>query len=177
MASDPVQVPAAPVAPAALAASPPQLAATAGRGDPQVGALIGLKMEAQVDPKLGPKLVVRASTQLGPKLGVRVGTQVGPNTVKSPKALSAGTCHRLEDLPNIGPAMAADLRAMGITQPRELAHRDAFVLYQLLCALSGKRQDPCVLDTFMAATDFMRGAAPAPWWSYTAQRKLLYGTV
>ena len=90
MASDPVQVPAAPVAPAALAAIPPQLAATAGRGDPQVGALIGLKMDAQVDPKLGPKLVVRASTQLGPKLGVRVGAQVGPNTVKSPKALSAG---------------------------------------------------------------------------------------
>jgi hypothetical protein len=34
-----------------------------------------------------------------------------------------------------------------------------------------------VLDTFMAATDFMRGAAPSPWWHYTAQRKLLYGTV
>jgi hypothetical protein len=34
-----------------------------------------------------------------------------------------------------------------------------------------------VLDTFMAATDFMRGAAPSPWWHYTAQRKLLYGPV
>jgi hypothetical protein len=101
----------------------------------------------------------------------------GPAAVKAPKALSAGACHRLEDLPNIGPAMAADLRAMGIAHPRELAHRDAFVLYQSLCALSGKRQDPCVLDTFMAATDFMRGAAPAPWWAYTAQRKLLYGAV
>ena len=100
-----------------------------------------------------------------------------PAAVKAPKALSAAACHRLEDLPNIGPAMAADLRAMGISHPRELAHRDAFVLYQSLCALSGKRQDPCVLDTFMAATDFMRGAAPAPWWAYTAQRKLLYGAV
>jgi hypothetical protein len=101
----------------------------------------------------------------------------GPPAVKAPKALSAGACHRLEDLPNIGPAMAADLRAIGIAHPHELAHRDAFVLYQSLCALSGKRQDPCVLDTFMAATDFMRGAAPAPWWAYTAQRKLLYGAV
>ena len=101
----------------------------------------------------------------------------GPAAVKAPKAPSASACHRLEDLPNIGPAMAADLRAMGITHPRELAHRDAFVLYQSLCALSGKRQDPCVLDTFMAATDFMRGAAPAPWGAYTAQRKLLYGAV
>ena len=100
-----------------------------------------------------------------------------PAAVKAPKALSASDCHRLEDLPNIGPAMAADLRTLGITHPIELAHRDAFVLYQSLCALSGKRQDPCVLDTFMAATDFMRGAAPAPWWAYTAQRKLLYGAV
>jgi hypothetical protein len=32
-----------------------------------------------------------------------------------------------------------------------------------------------VLDTFMAATDFMRGAAPAPWWAYTARRKAMYG--
>ena len=98
-------------------------------------------------------------------------------TVKSPKAASAADCSELEQLPNIGPAMAADLRALGIRHPRELAHRDAFVLYQALCAHTGKRQDPCVLDTFMAATDFMRGAAPAPWWTYTAQRKLLYGTV
>jgi hypothetical protein len=34
-----------------------------------------------------------------------------------------------------------------------------------------------VLDTFMAATDFMRGAPAAPWWSYTAQRKALFGPV
>ena len=97
--------------------------------------------------------------------------------LKSPKAASASACLQLEQLPNIGPAMAADLRALGIAHPRELASRDAFVLYQALCSHSGKRQDPCVLDTFMAATDFMRGAAPAPWWAYTAQRKRLYGAV
>jgi hypothetical protein len=34
-----------------------------------------------------------------------------------------------------------------------------------------------VLDTFMAATDFMRGGPPARWWSYTAQRKAVYGEV
>jgi hypothetical protein len=98
-----------------------------------------------------------------------------PARLKSPKAASAADCHSLEQLPNIGPAMAADLRAIGIRSPRELTHRDPFVLYQALCAHSGKRQDPCVLDTFMAVTDFMRGAPPQPWWAYTAQRKLLYG--
>jgi hypothetical protein len=97
--------------------------------------------------------------------------------LKSPKAASAAECQRLEQLPNIGPAMAADLRALGIVHPRELAQRDAFALYQALCQRRGKRQDACVLDTFMAATDFMRGAPPAPWWAYTVQRKQVYGAI
>lgn len=97
--------------------------------------------------------------------------------VKSPKASSAADCRTLEQLPNIGPALAADLRRLGIRQPDELRSRDPFQLYQALCQATGKRQDPCVLDTFMAATDFMRGAAPTPWWHYTAQRKQVYGPV
>jgi len=97
--------------------------------------------------------------------------------IKQPKAAGAGSCQALEQLPNIGPALAADLRLIGIRSPRELRGRDPFVLYQALCAATGRRQDPCVLDTFMAATDFMRGAEPAPWWVYTAQRKALYGSV
>ena len=91
------------------------------------------------------------------------------------KARSARECETLEQLPNIGRALAADLRLIGVQHPRELASRDAFVLYQALCIKTGQRQDPCVLDTFMAVTDFMRGAAAAPWWKYTAQRKVLYG--
>jgi len=97
--------------------------------------------------------------------------------MKPRKAAQAAECDIFEQLPNVGVAMAADLRALGLVHPRELAHRDPFVLYQALCIHTGKRQDPCVLDTFMAITDFMRGAAPAPWWRYTAQRKLLYGAV
>ena len=102
---------------------------------------------------------------------------MGRALVKSPKADSAAACQTLEQLPNIGPSLAADLRLIGIHEPRDLIGRDAFVLYQALCAKTGKRQDPCVLDTFMAATDFMRGAAAAPWWAYTPQRKLLYGQI
>lgn len=98
-------------------------------------------------------------------------------TIKSPKAASAAECSTLEQLPNIGPALAADLRLIGIHTPAELRGRDPFVLYQKLCAATGQRQDPCVLDTFMAATDFMRGAPAAPWWKYTPQRKALFGQV
>lgn len=97
--------------------------------------------------------------------------------LKPPKACQAEECQTLEQLPNIGPSLAANLRLLGIQHPRELAGRDAFVLYQALCAKTGQRQDPCVLDTFMAITDFMRGAQPAPWWHYTAQRKALYGSI
>jgi hypothetical protein len=97
--------------------------------------------------------------------------------IKAPKAARAEDCAVLEDLPNIGPAIAADLRLIGIAQPSQLKGRDAFVLYQKLNAATGTRHDPCVLDTFMAAVDFMSGAAAAPWWAYTAQRKALYGTV
>jgi hypothetical protein len=97
--------------------------------------------------------------------------------IKSPKAASAAECHTLEQLPNIGPSLAADLRLIGIRAPAELKGQDAFVLYQRLCAATGQRQDPCVLDTFMAATDFMRGAPAAPWWHYTPQRKVLFGAV
>ena len=97
--------------------------------------------------------------------------------MRSAKARTAGECESLEQLPNVGPSIAADLRALGIAHPRELATRDPLVLYRALCAHTGKRQDPCVLDTFLAITDFMRGAASAPWWTYTAQRKRRFGPV
>lgn len=93
------------------------------------------------------------------------------------KARHAGECERLEQLPNVGPSIAADLRRIGVQHPRELVSHDAFALYQALCRAAGKRQDPCVLDTFLAATDFMRGAPARPWWAYTAQRKQRFGVV
>jgi hypothetical protein len=96
---------------------------------------------------------------------------------KPTKASHGNECEQLEQLPNIGPAMAADLRLLGIHHPQALKGKDAFVLYQQLCGITGQRHDPCVLDTFMAAVDFMGGGSPAPWWAYTAQRKVLFGVV
>jgi hypothetical protein len=95
--------------------------------------------------------------------------------IKAPKAKSADACERLEQLPNIGPSLAADLRRIGIERPRDLRGQDAYALYRRLCEATGVRQDPCVLDTFLAATDFMAGAAAKPWWAYTAVRKAMFG--
>jgi len=63
---------------------------------------------------------------------------------------------------------------MGIRQPADLIGADAFALYQRICKLTGQRHDPCVLDTYMAAVDFMNGAPAKDWWSYTDQRKREY---
>jgi hypothetical protein len=99
------------------------------------------------------------------------------SVIKAPKAHSADACERLEQLPNIGPALAADLRLIGIQHPAELRGQDPLALYQQLCRVTGQRHDPCVLDTFMAATDFMGGAPAAPWWAYTPLRKSQFGAL
>lgn len=97
--------------------------------------------------------------------------------IKSPKAAYAAECKTLEQLPNIGPALAADLRLIGIRTPQDLRGQDAFALYRKLCTATAQRHDPCVLDTFMAASDFMAGAPAAKWWDYTARRKALFGQI
>lgn len=83
------------------------------------------------------------------------------------------TVSRLEALPNIGKAMADDLRLIGIDHPKKLIGKDPFKLYEALCKASGARQDPCVLDVFMAAVHFMESGEPLPWWSFTVERKRL----
>src|SRR5258706_109645 len=57
----------------------------------------------------------------------------------------------LEDVPNIGPSIAADLRQLGITKPDDLLGRDPFSMYDDLCRITGQRHDLCLLDTFIAA--------------------------
>lgn len=97
--------------------------------------------------------------------------------IKAPKARTVADCRTLEQLPNIGPSLAEDLRSIGIAEPRQLARADAWQLYRELCDRTGVRQDPCVLDTFLAVTAFARGAPAAPWWAYTAERKATFGAI
>jgi len=90
---------------------------------------------------------------------------------------SAAAYPRLEDLPNIGPRIAADFRKLGIKEPWQLDGRNPVLLYERLNKLTRTRHDPCLLDCFMAAVDFVNGAPARPWWKYTPKRKrLLKGT-
>ena len=78
---------------------------------------------------------------------------------------------RLEDIPNVGPAVADDLRRLGIASPDELLRRDPYAMYDDLSRITGQRHDPCLLDTFISAVRYMEGAPKKPWWKYTAERK------
>ncbi len=90
---------------------------------------------------------------------------------KSQPAASARQVARLEDVPNVGPAVAAALRQSGVATPAGLPGRDPYALYDDLCRVTGRRHDPCLLDTFIAAVRYMEGAPKRPWWGYTAERK------
>lgn len=78
---------------------------------------------------------------------------------------------KLTDLPNIGRVLADDLRLLGIEEPEDLVGLDPYKMYEQLCDITGRRQDPCVIDVFISITRFTAGEDPRPWWTYTAERK------
>ena len=78
---------------------------------------------------------------------------------------------RLEEIPNVGPSMAEDLRLVGVSHPQDLIGRDPYQMYEELCQKTGKRHDPCVIDVFISAVRFMEGEPKRPWWAYTPERK------
>ena len=78
---------------------------------------------------------------------------------------------QLQQIPNVGPSIAANLRRIGITVPQDLVGRDPYRLYDELCRTTGTRHDPCVIDVFISAVRFMAGEPAQPWWKYTAERK------
>lgn len=92
----------------------------------------------------------------------------------NPKKVVRETTEKLTDLPNIGKSLANDLELIGIDTPEKLKGKDPYELYNKLCEITEKRQDPCVLDIFISITDFMNGGEAKVWWAYTAERKEKY---
>jgi Pathogenicity locus len=90
---------------------------------------------------------------------------------RRPTKTSRTEITRLEEIPNVGPAVAGDLHRLGITLPEELPGRDPYAMYDDLCRITGQRHDPCLLDTFIAAVRYMEGEPKKPWWKYTGERK------
>ena len=77
----------------------------------------------------------------------------------------------LEQIPNVGPAIADDLRLIGISSPQDLLGKDPYTMHDDLCHTTGCHHDLCELDVFISAVRFMAGEPSKPWWKYTAERK------
>ncbi len=81
----------------------------------------------------------------------------------------------LRDLVSVGPAIAADFAILGIKSVAELAKHEPEELYRKLCRKTGKRVDPCVLDTFSAAIAQARDPKlpleKCKWWYWSRVRK------
>ncbi|MFO1064517.1 MAG: helix-hairpin-helix domain-containing protein [Pirellulales bacterium] len=88
-----------------------------------------------------------------------------------PSKVQRSRLRSLTDLPNIGPAMAGDLRLLGIAEPQDLRGRDPYQMYDDLCRLTSVRHDPCVIDCFISITRFIDGEEPKLWWDFTEERK------
>ncbi len=80
---------------------------------------------------------------------------------------------QLEDLPNIGKAIAADLRGIGIVHPDQLARREPIAIFLELSEVMGHRLDPCVLYTLLSVKHFLDCGEALPWWKFTAEGKIL----
>ncbi|PIE46566.1 MAG: hypothetical protein CSA42_07835 [Gammaproteobacteria bacterium] len=78
---------------------------------------------------------------------------------------------RLENLPNVGKAIAERLRLIDIDHPEKLIGKNPLELYHQLCIATEKRHDPCVIDTFMSIVHFMKTGEALPWWAFTDERK------
>ncbi len=91
------------------------------------------------------------------------------------KAETSSQVKTFTDIPNVGPAMARDFVLLGIKTPSELKRKNPYTMYRELCIKMRVRQDPCVLDTFIAVVDFMHGAPARPWYFYTKERKIQWG--
>jgi Pathogenicity locus len=86
-----------------------------------------------------------------------------PPTAAAPSALTA--------IPNVGPAVARKLAALDIAGVDDLRGRDPQELFERLCAMEGRRHDPCLLDTFTAAVAYADGGPARPWWEFSRERK------
>lgn len=82
---------------------------------------------------------------------------------------------KLRDLAGIGPKMLQDFEQLGIANVDQLKKQSGSRLYERLCTLTGQRQDPCVLDTFVCAVaqakDPNLPVEQRNWWYWSRLRK------
>lgn len=76
----------------------------------------------------------------------------------------------LQQIPGVGPSIAADLRRLGVRRPADLVGRDPQALYDELERLADAHVDRCVLYVFRCAVHFAGVTDGDPellkWWNW-----------
>lgn len=87
----------------------------------------------------------------------------------------APNTRRLADLAGVGPATIESLRELGVTSVAQLSRSESEELWERLCAIKGRRIDPCCQDVFSAAIAHARNPDLEPakrrWWYWSRVRK------
>ncbi len=76
-----------------------------------------------------------------------------------------------QDIPNVGKAIKKDFVLIGVKEPIDLVDKDPYKMYHDLCNVTQQRYDPCVIDVFISAVNYMKGGPPKKWWEFTKERK------
>lgn len=76
-----------------------------------------------------------------------------------------------QDIPNVGKAIEKDFVLIGVKKPIDLVEKDPYKMYNDLCKVTQQKHDPCVIDVFISAVNYMKGGPPKKWWEFTKERK------
>jgi hypothetical protein len=77
---------------------------------------------------------------------------------------------RLQEIPNVGPAIARRLAELGFDGAASLRGQDPEALFARTEAARGTPEDPCLLDTYRAVVAFAETGDDRPWHAFSRER-------
>jgi hypothetical protein len=77
---------------------------------------------------------------------------------------------RLQEIPNVGPAVARRLAELGFDGVDALRGQDPEDLFARTEAARGRPEDPCLLDTYRAVVAFADTGDDRPWHAFSKER-------
>jgi hypothetical protein len=80
------------------------------------------------------------------------------------------TLKRLQEIPNVGPAVARRLAELGFDGVESLRGQDPEDLFARTEAARGSAEDPCLLDTYRAVIAFADTGDDRPWHAFSRER-------
>lgn len=93
--------------------------------------------------------------------------------IRAKRAANKSTAN-VQTMPGIGTSLAGDLRDLGISKVGDMAGKSPEALYQRLCRLRKRMQDPCVLYAFRCAKYYAERKRHRPelllWWNWKGRK-------